>query len=874
VIQVQQTDTAANCATGSYCSPDPVAQTPAANRKAIVGGAAGSTAQSITLAAGTTRVIIAQYEIPTAGYRLDKEDWTVRINVSQAATQAGTILSGCFICQVNSLCASVATIASLTGQFIDLTTTGVKTMGLKSLGVGPLAVGDMIQVIICATNGSPTLSDSFQLTPNQLINTALELGWWGNEEAGPLRGIPVRTRLSKAPRTDEITDTSGSLGPFLPPGWKGLEDVSPLRARVWKTPQPVATGAGAGYMPAVGWPYATDTATVRLKTHMPPVPQETPTEHFLFITTPLVPGSQDQGPPVRLRFCVPLTGVREDDAQIQPSILFVPLGWRPPDDINVLPKVNPRRWPTEEAHLFPYAIAAFTGPFQGSLVPPDVDVQRRRIINYVPPIGTGGMLTVLPPFGWRQPEEADIARRRLFRVEKIDREEAWQPLPSFSALLWLPLDQIVPPVRKKAVPASLVFSGGGSRFLPFVGWQQPDVSFPLRAQLYKALKEEREQQPFAIFQIPGWRQPEETYPVRGRVWKMDPIIVPQTGFVPVIPAGPSWRLPDEPFPLRRLFRTPRGVHEEEQLQPPILFRSFGWVRPDDAFPLRNKVFRVQKGDQEEPERQPLLILPVYGWRQEELFPLRRKQVMPQIGQQEEPQEFAPPAPVAFGIWPQPLDLFTMRRTVGRVPERPFHEQPEAYRFVPTLWVPAVDVAALRRVLTLRPDLTSQAASPFPFVWVAVADLAPVRHPAMTTETTLQAPVVAPLIWVPQQELLVARRPGLFVPQKPQHEDAEVRSLTVVPPDGWRTMDLVRLQSKITRILERMIGVGAAIQPIPPIGWQTPDLYPSLSAPLGIGQNMKRLTVRQAREIAELLGATYLDFGPNIILIVNETVTTH
>jgi hypothetical protein len=132
-------------------------------------------APTVTTNAAVTNRIAVSFELTAASgstalgtlYNWLAGTWVVRLNVTTA--NANITWTECYICQVNSGCASVATIGSVTGQSISLGTTGVKSMNVTGSAISPAST-DGVEIILAMTNGG-TMTQSFGFTPNQLIDS-------------------------------------------------------------------------------------------------------------------------------------------------------------------------------------------------------------------------------------------------------------------------------------------------------------------------------------------------------------------------------------------------------------------------------------------------------------------------------------------------------------------------------------------------------------------------------------------------------------------------------------------------------------------------------------------------------------------------------
>src|SRR5262245_1390672 len=172
-VDIQQTDTASSCTIGAtvfFCTPS-ISSNATFQRTASVGGTAGTVAvSSPSQNASDRRSGIVAHWIPAAGTTWAAGTWTVRVNITTA--NASIQWTDTYICQVSSTCSNIATIGSLTGQTTSLGTTGVKTHSVTGSAVASPGGTDKILVLMVFQNVSANMSQTFQWTPNQIINTA------------------------------------------------------------------------------------------------------------------------------------------------------------------------------------------------------------------------------------------------------------------------------------------------------------------------------------------------------------------------------------------------------------------------------------------------------------------------------------------------------------------------------------------------------------------------------------------------------------------------------------------------------------------------------------------------------------------------------
>lgn len=229
-ISFQQTDTGGDCAVAVLCSGLTLAGTPMTSNKAIANGTAGINRKTATLAGGTTQKIAWMLEIDPTGFTVPAGNWTVRINITTAASVSGSQLTAIYICQVSSACANKATIASSTGLTTSITSTGVKTFVMTGSAV-TLAAGDHIEIIIVFKNGSSSKTMTVSATPNQIIDTPLTVvttsSWQQTDDSGVCGSTTLCDGLPNLTAIPDVAAVGGTAGVrtnvvTMPNGTRGL----------------------------------------------------------------------------------------------------------------------------------------------------------------------------------------------------------------------------------------------------------------------------------------------------------------------------------------------------------------------------------------------------------------------------------------------------------------------------------------------------------------------------------------------------------------------------------------------------------------------------------------------------------------------------
>lgn len=159
-----QTDTNGVCGTANYCKSAPA--TNDVQRQASVGGTAGSTPVSFSLASSATEQISFELIVP-AGATGSSGTWTVRLNVTTANMNISAENGA--ICRVNSSCVNQQTVVGDSAHGLDPSSTGTKTWSVSGNAV-TLAAGDKIIVVLAFLNGAMS-TQAFSFTPSLDIDS-------------------------------------------------------------------------------------------------------------------------------------------------------------------------------------------------------------------------------------------------------------------------------------------------------------------------------------------------------------------------------------------------------------------------------------------------------------------------------------------------------------------------------------------------------------------------------------------------------------------------------------------------------------------------------------------------------------------------------
>lgn len=155
-----QTDTAQVCALNNYCST--VGGTIEAGRQASVGGTAGSSNVTFSVAASATDDNEFSFEcIVPADTTWGAGDWTV--NIDFLVGNMDVTLESCFICRVNSSCANQATIGSATG--LGQATTSDQSVVVSGAAQTPDA-GDKVIITFGFSNANTMFDRNIVLIPS------------------------------------------------------------------------------------------------------------------------------------------------------------------------------------------------------------------------------------------------------------------------------------------------------------------------------------------------------------------------------------------------------------------------------------------------------------------------------------------------------------------------------------------------------------------------------------------------------------------------------------------------------------------------------------------------------------------------------------
>lgn len=177
-MDFQQTDTAMTCSKTQFCEPSSTLATTALTKKATVGGTAGTVEVAVQHVNATNSVNMWFELDVAAGTTWGAGDWTVPINVTTANMSA--IVSAVYICQLSSVCGSVASIGTLTG-LSDTMTAGVHTYTVTGSAITP-SVGDKVMILFRTPTAS--MVQQFGVTPDQIIVSPFTV------PAGPATSFP------------------------------------------------------------------------------------------------------------------------------------------------------------------------------------------------------------------------------------------------------------------------------------------------------------------------------------------------------------------------------------------------------------------------------------------------------------------------------------------------------------------------------------------------------------------------------------------------------------------------------------------------------------------------------------------------------------
>lgn len=164
----QQTDTAQVCALSAYCSSVGGTQETDTGRQATVGGSAGVTEKTFSVATSQTDDIEFSFEcVIPAGYSGDAGDWTVNVNFSTG--NADATWESCFICRVSSGCVNQATIGSATG--LGIATKSGPQSTVISGAAQTLSAGDKAIIVLGFSNASTMFARTVGITPSATITS-------------------------------------------------------------------------------------------------------------------------------------------------------------------------------------------------------------------------------------------------------------------------------------------------------------------------------------------------------------------------------------------------------------------------------------------------------------------------------------------------------------------------------------------------------------------------------------------------------------------------------------------------------------------------------------------------------------------------------
>ncbi len=171
----QQTDDAAACSIGGYCSGGSVGSFPVAKKATIGGAAGGSSLQMGGVGPLSSKVALNVELAPAAGNQWKAGNWTVRLNV--VAANSKLRWDAVYICRVSSACGGLSTIGSATGLGLSCGSTGVLSTVVAGVAVASPGAGDKIIIVyVLKNNAASGGSQSIYVQMSELIDTPIELG--------------------------------------------------------------------------------------------------------------------------------------------------------------------------------------------------------------------------------------------------------------------------------------------------------------------------------------------------------------------------------------------------------------------------------------------------------------------------------------------------------------------------------------------------------------------------------------------------------------------------------------------------------------------------------------------------------------------------
>jgi hypothetical protein len=166
-ISFTQTDTAAACGALVYCSSASL-NGARSLKQATNGGTPGVTTITQQIDGGASNLIAVFFEcIVETDTAWNAGTWTINLNVTSA--ESAIAWNRVNICRLSSGCTNQASIASVGGLDISLSTTGTKTASVSGSAQTPSA-GDKVMVLL-AFNNSTGADRSFDYRPNVTIDS-------------------------------------------------------------------------------------------------------------------------------------------------------------------------------------------------------------------------------------------------------------------------------------------------------------------------------------------------------------------------------------------------------------------------------------------------------------------------------------------------------------------------------------------------------------------------------------------------------------------------------------------------------------------------------------------------------------------------------
>lgn len=171
-IDYQQENGAGTAGTIQACSTSAATATTQTNRLASAGGAAGSTAQTLTMPGSAANRRAVYFEIvPSSTTSWDAGTWICRWRVSTANTNL--VLRRIEICRLNSSNVSQQMIGTLDVSLGTLSA-GARSDSVTGAAATP-AAGDKVYIIYQFDNTGSSMTQSAGWTPDQIITAPFSL---------------------------------------------------------------------------------------------------------------------------------------------------------------------------------------------------------------------------------------------------------------------------------------------------------------------------------------------------------------------------------------------------------------------------------------------------------------------------------------------------------------------------------------------------------------------------------------------------------------------------------------------------------------------------------------------------------------------------